>query len=162
MSNLMASKAARFHFLGLGHPRFGIVVLVAGVTVVVHANRVAVRAAQQLPDRHANRLPGDIPQRHLNPANRAHHRALVVPRRRHRAFHIAEELVNVARVLANEGALGEAFVHGNVVDAGPVIGLANAGDPLVGAHLHQHPRHGLQEHGTHIDNFHRDPPRLSV
>ena len=31
-------KAAGFHFLGLGYPRFGIVVLVAGVAVVVHAN----------------------------------------------------------------------------------------------------------------------------
>ena len=68
-------------------------------TLEANARQSQVRTAQQLPDRYANRLPGDVPQRHLNTANCAHHRALVVPRRRHRAFHVAEELVNIARVL---------------------------------------------------------------
>ena len=49
-----------------------------------------------------------------------------------------KELSDVARILAYEQAL-EALVGDNLVNAGAVVGLADADDSRVGMHLHEDP-----------------------
>jgi hypothetical protein len=123
----------------LAHPQSRVVGIAAGVTVVVKPDAVAEAAAQKLPNGYVAGLTGYIPQGHLDATDGAHDSALIKARRRHAALHVAEEFVYVAWVLADYGA-GEAWVDGDLVHTGTVVGFADANQSLVGAHFDLGPR----------------------
>ena len=96
---------------------------------------VAHFAAQQLVNRHAQRLAVEIPQRHLDPRVRG-------PMMRQRRVHLAVERFDVERRLAQHRR-GQMSVDvdsdplgGLAVGSGRYRGLPHAGDALIGDQLH--------------------------
>ena len=90
--------------------------------VGVEADAIAEPAAEQLPARHAPGLAGKVHQGHLDAAD-----AAGLPRRRAELLDAPEDLVDVARVLAEDPALQ----HQRVAFVAPVAHFAPADQPLV-------------------------------
>ena len=90
--------------------------------VGVEADAIAEPAAEQLPARHAPGLAGEVHQGHLDAAD-----AAGLPRRRPELLDAPENLVDVARVLAEDPALQ----HQRVAFVAPVAHFAPADQPLV-------------------------------
>ncbi len=102
--------------------------------VAVDAHPLARRATEEVVDRDAEPLALEIPERDVDPGDRAHDH---LPRRPERAAdHLAPPVLDLARVLADE-QLGE--VVEDAEDAASLTGqarLADARQPLVGADEH--------------------------
>ena len=128
-----------------------------GMAIIVHTNFIAKTPAQQLPNRHPHRLPGDIPQRHLDPTDCAHHRPLIIARRRHALHHIAKTAVDIERIFPDQ-CIGQPLIYRNLMHTRPMIRLPNPHNPIIRLHLHQHPRHRLQQYRSNFDDFHNHLP----
>src|SRR4029079_9537639 len=101
-----------------------------GVGVETHA--IAEPAAQHLPARHAPGLAGEVHHRHLDSAH-----AAALPRVPAELLDLPEDLVDVARVLAEEPALE----HQRVRLARAVAYFAPADETLVGLDADDRTRH---------------------
>ena len=108
--------------------------------VGVAADLVAELAAEHLPHRYSVGLPGQVPQRHLDAAH-----ASALPSVEAELFDLAENLVHVAGVLAEQAALQ----HQRVGLAGAVAHLAQPVDALVGVDAEHRAGHGRADQGSH-------------
>ena len=104
-------------------------------------------AAEELPDRRARGLAGQVPERHLHPADRAHHRALVEARPGHGRAHVAGQPLHVARVAVEQRA-GQARVDRDAMDAGAVVRLPEPDQAGIGEYAYQHPGRTAHQHRT--------------
>jgi hypothetical protein len=138
--------------------RAGRVVAVAAVGV--EPDPVAELPAEQPVDRLARRLPGEVPQRQLDPRERDHEH----PRLRAGEDLAAPQLLpaplHVARVLPEQQRREELDHPDDAARAGVGIRLAEAADSLVGVDPHQG---GVPVVGHHrrrdVDDPHRCPPQ---
>ena len=116
----------------MGSSRFG--------GVAIAADLVAELAAEHLVDRHAVGFARQVPERHLDAAD-----AAGLPRVAAELFDLAEDLVDVAGILAQDAALQDQ----RVVLAGAVAHFAEAVDALVGVDADDRRRHRRSAHHHH-------------
>ena len=112
--------------------------------------------SEELPDRHACGLTSQVPERHLHPADRTHHGALVEARPGHGHAHVAGQPFHIARV-ATEQRSGEARVDRNAMDAGPMVRLSQSDQAGIGKYAHQHPGRTAHQHGADPRDPHGPP-----
>ena len=117
--------------------------------VVVDAAAVAHAAAQQLVDGNLEVLAGDVPERDVNGAERAHHRraAEVAP-----AVHVLPVVFDPQRVLAHQVAAHLLDGGGGRFQETPGAGFTQAHQPVVRMHLHQQVL--IQEHRFDFGDLH--------
>ncbi len=102
--------------------------------VVVDAGLVARLAAHQLVARHAEVLPGDVPERDVDRAKRAHDRRApeVGP-----AVHVVPVVLDPQRILPDQVALEGLDRRSGRLQEAPGPRLAQPDDPRVGVDLHE-------------------------
>ena len=105
-----------------------------GVAVAVEADAVAELAAEQLVDRHAERLAREVPEGDLDAGHRRDRRAGHRAVEEAGAAHLLEEHIHVERVLADDVLL-EGVDHRRAALAA-VDALAVADHPLVRVDAH--------------------------
>src|SRR5262249_34825458 len=107
------------------------------VAVAVDADAVAHLTAEQVPDRRSQRLPLDVPERHVDAGHRPGADDAGHAMTHDGAEHLLPELLDMRRILADEHR--REILHRALDAPRPAAALADPGDAGVGIDLDEEP-----------------------